>query len=61
MLKASYRTHTGKWLFSFGKYKGKSTLHILQVDPKYIKWVKEKTKRIFSPHMENEIKRINLI
>lgn len=59
-MKASYETHTGKRLFSFGKYKDKSVLHILQTKPEYIIWVKKNTKRKFSEYIENEIKRLKL-
>jgi hypothetical protein len=48
-------------VFSFGRFIGKSVKHILQTNPVYIKWVKTKTNRLFSPEIENEIKRIKLI
>lgn len=48
-------------VFSFGQFIGKSVKYILQTNPVYIKWVKTKTNRLFSPEIENEIKRIKLI
>jgi hypothetical protein len=48
-------------VFNFGKFIGKNVKYILKTDPNYIKWIKEKTNRMFSPEIENEIKRINLI
>lgn len=48
-------------VFNFGQFLGKSVKHILQTNPSYIKWIKIKTNRMFSPEIENEIERIKLI
>ncbi|MCK9429217.1 MAG: hypothetical protein M0R17_04375 [Candidatus Omnitrophica bacterium] len=48
-------------VFTFGQFIGKSVKHILQTNPDYIKWIKLKTRNLFSPEIEKEIKRIKLI
>ncbi len=58
---ASWIDHTGKEWFTFGKYKHKLVSTILKQDPKYIKWIKENTRRRFSKHIENEIIRLKIL
>lgn len=59
--KASKINEKNVEVFSFGQFIGKSVKYILQTNPLYIKWVKTKTNRLFSPETEKEIKRIKLI
>lgn len=59
--KASKINEKNVEVFSFGQFIGKSVKYILRTDPLYIKWVKTKTNRLFSPETEKEIKRIKLI
>jgi hypothetical protein len=57
-MKASTTNENNVEVFSFGKFIGKAVRWVLLIEPAYIIWVKNKTKRSFSNEFEKEIKRI---
>ena len=43
-------------VLSFGKYKGKSVKEILEINPGYIKWIKDKGIYKCRPELNDELK-----
>ena len=44
-------------VLEFGKYKGKSVKEVLEINPAYVKWIKEKGIHKCRPELNEELKR----
>jgi uncharacterized protein (DUF3820 family) len=43
-------------ILDFGKYKGHKTQYVLDNDPKYLQWIKEKGVHKFKPELNQALK-----
>lgn len=43
-------------MIDFGKYEGKTVKYVLDNDPKYLKWMKDKGIRTFKSELNQELK-----
>jgi len=58
--KGSALNDSGIEVFTFGKYRNKSVLWVLQSFPEYMIWLLKNTNYVFSNKIHNEIKRLKL-